>query len=193
MVSLPPMTVDAAEPDREGRMRRIRRLSRLMAAGCLITSVLLTVAMLFYWIMTPANTLLSQVGMPPVPVADIGIFARTLAFAISMIPLGTLVYGLLSARRCFAAFAGGEIFSSAPIKRLKVFSIAVAASALLKPVVSAALSVLLSASNHAEPKTLVLNVGSDALIALIFAGTVAVIAWVMAEALDIADENKQFV
>jgi hypothetical protein len=164
-----------------------------MAVGCLVTSVMLTSAMLLYWTLTPAQTLLSQAGISNAPVADIDVLIRTLAFTISMIPLGTLIYGFLNARRCFVAFAAGEIFSSEQVKRLKAFSIAAAVSGLLKPLAGAALSVLLSFSNLAGRRTLALNIGSDTLIVLIFAGTVAVIAWVMAEAIDISDENKQFV
>ena len=193
MVQSPMMIDDTIEMDREMRMDRIRHLSRLMAIGCLFTSVLLVVAMLFYWAMTPPRTLLGQAGIPNASATEIDIFVRLLAFGISMVPLGTLIYGLLSARRCFDAFATGQIFSREPIGRLKAFSIAVAASAILKPVAGAALSVLLSFSNVAGAKTLALNIGSETLIALIFAGTVAVIAWVMTEALEIADEHKQFV
>ncbi|MBB6254135.1 DUF2975 domain-containing protein [Nitrospirillum iridis] len=181
------------EQDRERRMGRIRRFSRLMGAGCLVTSGLLAAAMLFYWAMTPTHTLFGQAGIQIAPVMELDFSARALAFGISMVPLGALIYGLLNARRCFDAFAAGQIFSSEPIGRLKAFSIAVAASAILKPFTGAALSLFLSFNNSGEVRTVALSIGSDTLIALIFAGTVAVIAWVMTEALDIADENKQFV
>lgn len=189
----PPIIIDTVARDQERRRKRIRHLSRLMAVGCLVTSVMLTSAMLLYWTLTPAQTLFSQAGISNAPVADIDVLTRTLAFTISMIPLGTLIYGFLNARRCFAAFAAGQIFSSEQVKRLKAFSIAAAVSGLLKPLAGAALSVLLSFSNLAGRRTLALNIGSDTLIVLIFAGTVAVIAWVMAEAIDISNENKQFV
>ena len=193
MVQSPTMIDMTVEGDREKRRDRIRRLSRLMAAGCLATSGLLAAAMFFYWATTPTQALFTQAGIPMVPALEIDLSTRAMAFGISMIPLGMLICGLQSARRCFDAFAAGQIFSREPIRRLKVFSIAVAASALLKPFAGAALSVLLSFNNPAGAKAVTLNIGSDMLIALIFAGTVAVIAWVMAEALDIADENKQFV
>jgi hypothetical protein len=125
--------------------------------------------------------------------AEITLPVRLIACAIAMLPLGALVYGLASARRCFIAFAAGHIFSSEPVGQLKTFALAVACSALLKPIAGAALSVILSIDAVSGKRTLALSVGSDTLISLIFAGTVAVIAWTMAEAIDIADENKQFV
>lgn len=179
--------------DRERRMRRIRSLSRLMAIGCLVASGLLTAAMAFYWATTPTHALFSEAGMANSPATEIDLPVRVLGFVISMIPLGALVFGLLNARRCFKAFAVGEIFSREPTRHLKAFAVAVAVSALLKPFAGAALSVLLSASGSTGAKTLALNIGSDTLIALIFSGTVAIIAWVMTEASDVSDENSQFV
>jgi Protein of unknown function (DUF2975) len=193
MVRSPTMFDMASEQDSERRMNRIRHLSRLMATGCLATSWVLAAAMFLYWTTTPTRTLFSQAGIPNAPVTEIDFSVRALAFVVSMVPLGALIYGLLSARRCFNAFAAGQIFCREPIKRLKGFSIGIAASALLKPFAGAVLSVLLSFNNSAGAKALSLNIGSDTLIALIFAGTVAAIAWVMTEALEIADENKQFV
>lgn len=193
MAQSPSLIDTTAENVREKRMNRIRRLCRLMALGCLVTSVLLAAAMLLYWATTPTLMLFSHAGLPRTPATEIDHSIRALAFGISMVPLGALIYGLLSARRCFDAFAAGHIFLSETIGRLKAFALAVAASALLKPLAGIALSVVLSWNGAAGAKTLVLNVGSDTLVALIFAGTVAVLAWVMTEAIEISDENRQFV
>lgn len=193
MVQIPTRVDIDGRQDREWRMQRIRSLSRLMAVGCLAASGLLTAAMAFYWATTPTRTLFSQAGIANSLATEIDLPVRALAFVISMIPLGALAYGLLSARRCFNAFAVGEIFSREPTRHLKAFAVAVAVSALLKPFAGAALSVLLSASSSTGTKTLTLNIGSDTLIALIFSGTVAIIAWVMTEASDLSDENKQFI
>jgi len=181
------------ELNRIKRLDRIRLLSKVMAAGCLVTPVLLTAAMLFYWSVTPSHALLGQAGLAGAIPVDIGVVVRGLAFVISMIPLSALIYGLLNAFRCFTAFTEGHIFSIETVSRLKVFSIAVAASALLKPLSGGALSILLSWNAAQGATKLVLNVGSDTLLTLIFAGTVAVIAWVLAEATVISDENEMFV
>lgn len=44
-----------------------------------------------------------------------------------------------------------------------------------------------------RPERPSLSFGSDSLLALLFAGWIAVMAWVMAEAMAIADENAQFI
>lgn len=178
---------------RQARLQRVRGLSTVMSTACLAISALLTTAMAFYWAITPTRALLEQAGLANSPATELGMTIRALAFVIAMLPLGALIYGLLCARGCFKAFAAGDIFSRRTIGHLSAFATAVATSALLKPFTGAALSVLLSASVATGKVTLAFHIGSDTLIALIFAGTVAIIAWVMTEAVDLSDENKQFV
>ncbi|MBS0246680.1 MAG: DUF2975 domain-containing protein [Proteobacteria bacterium] len=182
-----------ARQDRQRRLRRMRVLSAVMAAACITTSALLTAAMAFYWAATPTRTLLSQAGLADSPATELDGAVRALAFVVAMLPLAALIYGLLSARRCFKAFVAGDVFSRRTIGHLMAFAVAIAASAILKPFAGAVLSALLSASTVTGTKTLAFHIGSDTLIALIFAGTFAIIAWVMTEAADLSDENKQFV
>ena len=175
------------------RLHRVRRLSGAMAMASAAVAVLLGAAMLLYWCLTPADTLFRQAGLVLPAPADIGLPTRLAAFAIGMIPLGALIVGLLSARRCFACFAAGHIFSGAAARGLRGFALGVGASALLKPLAGAALSVLLSALSPAHARSLVLNVGSDTLLSLLFAAMVAIIAGVLVEATEVAAENDQFV
>ncbi|MDH7795438.1 MULTISPECIES: DUF2975 domain-containing protein [unclassified Beijerinckia] len=179
---------------RSQRLARIRRLSRLLVTACTATSVLLTLALLFYWATTPTPALLrAQAGVNGADTIELGFVIRALAFLISMVPLSALIYGLMNARQCFAAFAAGHIFSAETAGRLRNFAVAIIASAVLKPFAGAALSVLLSWHGSPGTKSLVFNVGSDTLLGMIFGGTVALIAWVMREAMTIADENAQFI
>jgi len=187
------VTADMPGGRRAARINRIRSLSRWMAFGCLATSAVLTAGMLVYWIATPAPALLGQSGVQHGPDIDLGILERATAFAISMVPLGALIFGLLGARRCFAGLATGHIFTPRSIGGLQALSMGVAASAILKPLAGAALVLLLSWNAPERTRTLVLTIGSDTLISLLFAGIVAVFAWIMAEAVEISDENDQFV
>jgi hypothetical protein len=176
-----------------GRIKRIRALSGAMAGLCLFAAVALPAAMLFYWFATPAEALLVDARLPYVSPAAIGPGIRLWAGAIALTPVLVLVWGLAQARRCFQAFMAGRFFTIEAIGGLRGFSLALLASALLQPFAGAVLSVLLSWSGPPGTKALAFNVGSDTLIALLFAGTVAVIAWVMTEAIAIADENSQFI
>jgi hypothetical protein len=184
---------DNSDPLRARRLSRIRSLSRVMAILCLVTALLLVAAIAYYWLATPAGALLAAAGVNGKTPPDIGWTIRFGGFVISMIPLAALTYGLMQARRCFTEFAGGRIFSMRTVGGLRMFSIAIALSALFKPLASAALSVLLSSTAVSGGRTLALTVGSDTLLTLLFAGMVAVIAWVMTDAVALADENAQFI
>ncbi len=187
------LAADNNDPVRTRRLGRIRSLSRVMAILCLVTALLLVAAIAYYWLATPAGGLLAAASVNGATLPDIGWNLRLGGFAISMIPLSALIYGLMQARRCFTEFASGRIFSMQTVGGLKAFSIAIAVSALLKPLAGAALSLLLSSVVVSGGRTLALTVGSDTLLTLLFAGMVAVIAWVMTDAVALADENAQFV
>lgn len=172
---------------------RIVRLSSLMSKLCLAVALVLTGGLVVYWLVTPTEAVFQHAGIPGFPVGEIGIGVRVAAILVSAVPLGCLIWGLLQAGRCFDAFAAGNFFTLEPARRLRAFAIAILLSTILKPVAGAALSVLLSGAGRAGGRTLVLTVGSDTLMALVFAGLIAVIAWVMAQACTLADENAQFV
>ena len=180
-------------PDRARRIQRVRRVSAAMASACVAVAILLTLAMALYWWTTPVDGLYRQAGIPGASSTDVDPLFRLGGFAISMVPLAALIYGLLAARRCFRAFSAGRIFSREATRSLRTFAVAVAASALLKAPIGAALSVFLSMAASTPARSLVLAVDSETLLSLLFAAMIAVIAWVLSEATDIADENQQFV
>lgn len=179
-------------PERD-RTHRLLRWSRALAAACLCIAALLPALMLVYWWLTPADAVFRQAGLGLSPPAELGLPVRLAGFAFAMVPLAALVLGLLSARRCFACFAAGRIFSAEAARGLRGFALGVGASALLKPLAGAALSLLLGAASPEQTRTLVLSVGSDTLLSLLFAVMVAIVASVLVSAADIAAENEQFV
>lgn len=184
----------AAQHDpRTIRLHRLRGLSGAMATVSVAVAILLGAAMLLYWGLTPAEMLFRHAGLALPAPTEVRLPMRLAAFAVAMIPLGALIVGLLSVRRCFDCFAAGRMFSGDAARSLRGFAIGVGASALLKPLAGAALGLLLGALSPAPTRSLVLNVGSDTLLSLLFAALVAIIAGVLVEAADIAAENDQFV
>lgn len=174
-------------------LRRARVLSKAMSLLCLGTAIALPAGLAAYWLLTPLEALLREAGVPGVSVLDIGWVGRLTAMMISAVPLVCLVWGLLQARRCFQAFAAGRFFTAEGIYGLRGFAMALFASALLRPVAGAALSVLLSWGAGVGKRALVISLGSDTLLSLLFAGMIVIITWVMTEARSLADENAQFV
>ena len=181
------------DPIRQARLNRIRFFSLMLARGCLLLAALLTVGLLFYWFSTSAVSIAADAQVPREWLTDLDMGRRAAGFAISFVSLGCLILALMSARRCFNAFAFGNFFGLDAVKGLRNFALGLLASALLKPFSAAALSVLLSSDAPAGQHRLTLGFGSDTMLALLAAGIVAVIAWVMAEASALAEENAQFI
>ncbi|WP_407528307.1 DUF2975 domain-containing protein [Methylobacterium oryzisoli] len=176
------------------RQARLRRLSRAMAALCLALGAGVPLALAVYWLVAPTPAILAKAGLPsPEGGAVLGLPLRLAALAVSLVPVAVLLRGLMHARACFRAFAAGRIFAAEAVESLRGFAVAVFGATLLQPVAGAALSVLLSWGGPSGRGALVVSVGSDTLLSLLFAGTVAVMALVLAEALALADENAQFV
>src|SRR3954462_3005147 len=189
-----PALTDLAQPAaRPERVRHIRILSRGLGYMCMCLAIVLPAGLLAYWLVTPDEAVLLGGRLPGIVVHPIGWSVRLGAMVISLVPLALLVWGLMRARQCFEIFALGRFFPFEAIHCLRDLAIAVFASTLLKPFAGAALSVLLSWQTYAGGKTLVFEVGSDFLLALLVAGLIAVIAWVMSEPAAIADENAQFI
>ncbi|KRB26829.1 MULTISPECIES: DUF2975 domain-containing protein [Mesorhizobium] len=187
------VTVPASDPNRLARLNRIRLFSLALARGCILLAALLAAGLVFYWFSASPSSIAADALMPPEWLAGLGMGRRAAGFAISFVPLACLIVALMSARRCFGAFAAGNFFGRDAVKGLRDFALGLLASALLKPFSAAALSVLLSSDAPAGQHRLTLGFGSDTILALLAAGIIAVIAWVLAEAAALADENAQFI
>ncbi|WP_167858713.1 DUF2975 domain-containing protein [Methylobacterium nonmethylotrophicum] len=164
-----------------------------MAVLCLALSAGLPLALAAFWLVAPTPAILARTGLPSPDGGVLGLTIRITALAVSLVPLTVLVRGLMRARACFRAFASGRIFATEAVESLRGFSVAVFGATLLQPVAGAALSALLSWGGPSGRGAVVVSLGSDTLLSLLFAGTVAVMAMVLAEALVLADENAQFV
>lgn len=178
--------------DRSQRLERLRRLSAAMAVLCTIIACLLIGLMVLYWARTPQNELLASLGIAGTIAPADELWLRVLGGAIALVPLVALTLGLTAARNCFLALARGEVFSHPAVRGLRGFAFWLLVSTVLQPIAGSALSVLLSLGSGGRGQ-LSFGLGSETLIALLFAGTVLVIATVMSEAIDIADDNAQIV
>jgi hypothetical protein len=183
----------AADPARQVRLKRIRFFSLVLARCFVVLAILLTIGLLFYWLTVSAGSIAADAQIPQEWLSELGLGRRLVGFAISFVPLACLVFALMAARRCFGAFASGNFFGQGAIRNLRYFGLGLLASALLKPLSAAALSVLLSWDAPAGQHRLMLGLDSDTMLTLLAACIVAVITWVMAEASALAEENAQFI
>lgn len=173
---------------------RIRRVSRVMSALCLIGMVGLPISLALGW-------WYPQILGGPYPASeglwgapdDLPALNRLLGFLVSMIPAGILMFGLARLRAMFGLYQAGEIFSIGSARCLKQFAATVLLQVLLAPLAGAAHSVIVTFDNPPGERMLTLSFGSAEYSAILLGGLLLVIAWVMGEGAKLADENRQFV
>jgi len=115
------------------------------------------------------------------------------ALACELVPLGCTVWAMWSLRQLFASYAQGQVFSQEPLRHLNNVANALFLGVLADFLMQAPISYLLSLANPPGHREISLGFGSNDAAQLFIAGTVLVIARVMAEAGRVADENAAFV
>lgn len=175
-------------------MRRVRRLSRWMEWACWLLLVLLPLALVFYWATASDAVLAAHARLSPQAIqGPITGWQRAASGAVMAIPLGLLLAGVWQARRCFAMFARGQVFTRQATTLLGRFAGWVAWAALASMLAGGLGSVLLTLHNPPGQRQLALGIGSDQVFTLFFAGTVWLMAAVIAQGRSLAEENEGFV
>jgi len=163
----------------------------LLATTCLALAIALPVLTLYGLCTTSAEVWLARLGLKPgLPIA---LWQSGLAAGVGMLPVCAMAYGLLRARLCFLGFVRGETFSLGTVRHLRGFAAGLVSSAVAGLLSPALTSVLLTLQAPAGQRSLVLGVGSNEILMLLFAGIVWQIAHVMTQAVELADEHAQIV
>ncbi len=175
-------------------IERIRRVSRMMSALCLIGMVGLPLSLALAWaypeLLGSAYPAFEGLWGEP---GSLPIVSRVIGFLVSMIPTGVLIFGMARLRRLFHLYQTGDIFNADASRCLKLFAITVMLQAVLGPLAGAAHSVIVTFHNPPGERVLSLSLGSGEFAALLLGGLLLVIAWIMGESAKVADENRQFV
>ena len=188
----PTSTTSAQAP--ASQALRIRRLSRLLAAACLALIVGLALAVPIAWALADVSVLASQAHLNPADIqAAPQLWQRLLGAAITSVPVALLSMGLWQARRCFLGFKRGQVFTAQAVQCLRRFAAWVMGSAVAAIVAAPLLSVVLTLGNAPGERQLVVGVGSDFPLTLLFAAIVWLMAAVIDQGMALADENAAFV
>ena len=173
---------------------RIRRLSKVLAASCLILIVTLPVVVALYWawadpgnLATRANLATDAIRTPIQP------WQRFAGGALTELSLALLLMGVWEARKCFRLFTTGRIFTSEAVRGLSRFAAWALASALVSIVAGAAISVVITLNNPVGMRHLAIGIGSDQVFTVFFAGMVWLLASVIGQGQELAEENASFV
>ena len=175
-------------------LARIQRISRFMRIGCTVLALAIPIGLAAMWsnfeLWAATHPELANLQPLPSPMP-----ARTLAlgFLIAMIPGGIAVYAVWRLRSLFGLYAKGLIFTAESSRCLHAFALAVLLTALAKPISGALMSVALTWGNPPGERMLSISFGSSE-ITTIFVGCVfLIIARIMEEGRELAEEQAQIV
>lgn len=114
-------------------------------------------------------------------------------WAMALLPVACLSFALCQAGLCFARFARADYLSISVVAHLRRFTAGLLAAGLLGLLLPTAMSALLSTAAPAGQRSLVVSVGSQEVLFLLFAALLWQIASVIARAVAIDEENRQFI
>ena len=174
--------------------QRVRRNSRWMLAACWGLLLVLPVALVGYWAVAPGAMLVGHANLSHQEIqGPVAAWQRVAAGAAMSVPLALLLAGVWQAKRCFEMFARGQVFTLQATALLGRFAGWIAWAALASMLASSATSVLLTLNNPPGQSHLSVGIGSDQVLTLFFAGTVWLMAAVIAQGQSLAEENEGFV
>jgi hypothetical protein len=171
-------------------------LSTVLSGGCLLLAIALPAFGLYTAIFEPQMIIDGlNLSAPPriASGAELTQFQRVALAVLSCVSPLFQAYGLNCARRCFQSFVRGEYFTLQVVAGLRGFAAGVFFSIVAGLLATPLLSVLLTLNAGPGNHTLAVNVSSQQVLTLLFAGVLWQIAGVMTNAVRLAEENSQFV
>ncbi|MEM8553135.1 MAG: hypothetical protein AAGF45_12210 [Pseudomonadota bacterium] len=176
---------------RERRMARIRRTSQIMKYVTFVAVMTLASCYVaaFLWpgaadVVTKALT-----NMDEVPALTAG--QLLLIFTLGSVPFGLYLAAIATAGQLFGAFHQGDVLTSQTGSLLAQIGLCILAAQLATVFATAAASGYVS---HliGEPE-IIIAITSNDIANTLFGALLLVVGWVIAEAAEVAAENRQFV
>lgn len=171
----------------------IRTVALMCAWLCLALAISLPVLNALAWATATAESLPMKIAAKSAFPYGLQPWQRALGGALSMLPVLTMSWGLMRARRSLTVFAGGDLFAGEAVTGLRDFACACFWAAVAGLAAPTVLSLALTIANPPGMKQLTVGVNSTDVMALLTAGIFWVIAAAMARAGDLARENAEFV
>ena len=172
---------------------KIKKLSSIMHVFC--TSLMFLLPLGIIWIWVNFNNYALSLARPNLLIDPqyIQTYQIIMACTLQLLAASIMIYGIWHLRALFKLFHSGVFFTHKAIQHLNKFTLALFVSTLLKPIVLAILSVLLTWGNPPGKKSLVLEIGSSEIATIFVAGILLTIIWIMREGQQLENENKSFI
>lgn len=174
---------------------KLARLSRIMSVIALLGMIAIPVLVtaIFLYPDTTQVLMLRLDHLGTDLTGAIPLQYRVDALICEAAPLGCTVWAMWSLRQLFENYAQGRVFSVEPLRHLNNVANALFLGVLADFVMQAPISYFLTYHLGPHRRSISLGFGSNDAKWLFIAGSVLVVARVMAEARRVADENAGFV
>ncbi len=173
---------------------RIMRVSRLMS-WIATAGIAGLAALSIYLVGDPAALERLAATMPEFALSQTG-FTDTkwwLSAGLLTFTLAPAFYLLMQIRKLFTTYSAGEIFTIGASDTLRRIGTAFLVLACVSVLSNTALVLIATYDNPQGQRSLALSLGSKEYALILIGGLISVIGWVMSEAAQISDENRQFV
>lgn len=131
--------------------------------------------------------------LPGLDPAGLPSWALAAGFALGLIPLVILLYGLWQVRRFFRLYGENDLFPAEAGHYLRNFGIAILTLVPVGIITSSAASVVFSLHRPEGQKQLAISVSSSEIFVLIVGALFVMIGRILSEAHRLAEENRQIV
>ena len=173
---------------------KIQRVSYVMRGACGLLMAVIPLSLVWLWV-NHADWLPLAARQRGIWLLEENMTTGVLALGLlsSLLPAAAVIYGLWRLWQLFSLYIRGEFFSLANILCLLGFARALFISVLLVPLATALLGLVLTWHNPPGQRALILHFGSGQLGLLFIAAVLLVIAWIMREARELAEDNAEII
>jgi hypothetical protein len=182
-------------------LHRVQKTSRFLRGACTVAIPIIPVglaaiwATLDWWLVGGGEV----TGFRPWEGAHVNVpqpiptYSLALGFLSSMLPAGLMVYALWQLRALFGLYGRGQIFTAENAQRLRRFALAVLAMTLASPLENTLTILAVTLGNPPGQRLLSVGFSSSELVTLFMGAIFLVIAWVMDEARELAEDQAQII
>ena len=182
-------------------LSRVQKTSRVLKWACTLAIPLIPLGLALLWATVDwwlfgggkgVGIRLWENGDIPVP-QPVPVSSQILGYLSSMLPGGLLVYALWQLRVLFGLYGDGRIFTAENTRRLRRFAQAILGLTLIGPLANTLIILALTFGNPPGHRMLSIGVSSSQAITLFLGAMFLVIAWIMDEGREMAEEQAQIV
>lgn len=171
---------------------RVKYLSSRIHSFLVISIVIVPIYYVSYWFLLNQYPLMSD-SPSSIVAHQLSIEIQAVGFISSLLPLSALMYLLFNLIKLFSLYKQGIVFSLKHVSLFKKTSKLLIIWVFLSIIYESVKSVLFSWGNPVGERVLSVSFGSEQLTVLIVATLVYLIAWVIDEGRELAEENQMVI